>query len=187
MNYLRYILPSLVFILLLNSCSSILGIKSPQKTTKQEVLNYLIKHNIDTSNVIFLHTDYLDTLKKLPFKPNWEPGFRPIQCKIFNSHGKLIFQYSSCEGYLKQTGIYDKFPPNNITPIDTTYTLNDEKIIIKDSFPKIKNTEYIAIVYWATYTGIPGRNFLKNIEQTLNSKNENITILKLNTDDIEDE
>jgi len=88
---------------------------------------------------------------------------------------------------LKQTGIYDKFPPNNITPIDTTYTLNDEKIIIKDSFPKIKNTEYIAIVYWATYTGIPGRNFLKNIEQTLNSKNENITILKLNTDDIEDE
>lgn len=185
MKYLRFILSSLVFIFFLNSCSIILGIKSPQKTTKQEALHYLIKHNIDTSNVIFLRPNYLDTLKKLPFKPNWEAGFRPIQYKIFASNGKLIFQYSSCEGFLKQTEIYEKFPPNNITPIDTSYTFEDEKIIIKDSIPKINNADYIAIIYWATYTGIPGRKFIKKIEKTLKSKNENILILKLNTDYIE--
>lgn len=185
MKYLRFILPSLVFSFLLYSCSTILGIKSPQEITKEKTLNYLVKHNIDTSNVIFLQTNYLDTLKKLPFKPYWEPGFRPIQCKIFTANEKLIFQYSSCEGFLKQTSIYDIFPPNNITPIDSTYTLDDERIIIKDSIPKMNNADYIAIIYWATYTGIPGRKFINKIEQTLNNRNENILILKLNTDFID--
>lgn len=185
MKYLRLILIFIAFLFLLNSCSTILGIKSPKKISKQEVLHYLLKHDIDTSNIIYLQENYLDTLKKYPFKPNWEEGFRPIQCKLFDSTGKLIFQYSSCEGYLKQTGIYDKFPPDNITPIDSKYTLSDEKILIKDSIPKMNKSEYIAIIYWATYTGIPGRNFIKNIVKTLNSKSENILIMKLNTDEIE--
>jgi len=143
-----------------------------------------MKHNIDTSNVKFLKENYLDTLKKLPFKPNWESCFRPIQFKLFTKNNDLIFQYSSCEGALKHTEIYNSFPPKNITPIDSTYTLTDEQRIINENISNEINADYIAIIYWATYTGIPCRIFFKKIEKVLKEKNENIIIL-LNTDNIE--
>jgi len=71
-NIATLIIIALIF--LFPSCSTILGIKSPNKITKEVAYNYLIKHNIDTSNVLFLKNNYFDTLRTLPFKPGWEPG-----------------------------------------------------------------------------------------------------------------
>lgn len=182
MKFFRIFITLSILAYFLHSCSFILGLKVPEQITEKEVYDYLLKCNIDTSNVIFLKDGYLDTLKKLPFKPGWEPGFRPVQCKIFSKNDDLIFHYSSCEGSLKQTGIYETFPPINLTPIDSTYTFLMEKDIIRKNVPKRDNVDYVAVIYWATYTGIPGRKFLKNVENALKGKNAEILILKLNTD-----
>ena len=109
MKTLAFLLVILV-LFTFSSCSYILGLKSPTKIDKQFAISYLLKHDIDTSNVIFLKNGYLDTLKYLPFKPNWEPGFRPLQFKIFSKTGNLVSQYSSCEGSLKHTLIKKVFP-----------------------------------------------------------------------------
>ncbi len=164
------------------SCSTLLGIKEPEEITNKTALEYLLKHNIDTSNVMFLKSNYLDTLKSLPFKPDWETGFRPIQFKIFNKYGDLIFQYSTCEGPIKNTLINKKFPPYNITPIDTTYTIKDEQFLTDDKITVAENTDYVVIIYWATYTGVIGRKFVKKIVTIIADQNYNIQIFKLNTD-----
>ncbi|MBC8181167.1 hypothetical protein H8E88_08585 [candidate division KSB1 bacterium] len=185
--YIRRIRNSIILTLLLFlivSCSTLLGIKSPGRIQKSDAIDYLTKHNIDTTNVIFLKENWLDTLKKKSFKPDWESGFRPIQFKIFSKNDTLIFQYSTCECKLKDTRIYEQFPPKNITPIDTSYTIFDEQKLTNELISKKTDTDYIAIIYWATYTGIPGRKMLTKVERILRENKEKITIYKLNTDDV---
>ena len=180
----------LLFIFLLyvlTSCSAILGVKEPEKISKQKAIKYLNKHKLDTCDIIFLKYNYLDTMKQVAFKPGWEVGFRPIQFKIFNKFGNLIFQYSSCEGPLKNTSIFDTFPPKNISPIDTSYTIENEQLLTVEKLTIKEHTDYVAVIYWATYTGIIGRKFLKKINKLLNNQDVTIQIYKLNTDYIIEE
>jgi|AMWB02.1.fsa_nt_gi hypothetical protein len=184
MKTLAFLLVILV-LFTFSSCSYILGLKSPTKIDKQFAISYLLKHDIDTSNVIFLKNGYLDTLKYLPFKPNWEPGFRPLQFKIFSKTGNLVSQYSSCEGSLKHTLIKKVFPPINITPIDTAYFLTDEERFLEKTIDNTSDADYITLIYWATYTGIPGRHLLKKVEKELRKNKGNLIVYKVNTDDVE--
>ncbi|MCK9450888.1 MAG: hypothetical protein M0Q90_04305 [Bacteroidales bacterium] len=180
---------ALYFVLLtiFSSCASILGIKNPEKKTRTEVLAYLQKHDIDTTNTVFIKPEAFELLKSQPFKPGWEAGFRPIQCKLFDADGQLVFQYSSCEGSLKNTAIETQFPPRNITAIDSSYRLQDELELIQTTIPKLENSQAVAVIYWATYTGIPGRNLIKKVTERFKKHEPNIVILKLNTDLIKEE
>lgn len=177
-TYLSFL--SLLFVL--TSCSAILGIKEPEGISKQKAIEYLYSHKLDTCDIIYLKYNYLDTLQQLAFKPGWEAGFRPIQFKIFNKFGDLIFQYSSCEGPLKNTSIFDIFPPKNISPIDTSYTIENEQLLTVEKLTIKEHTDYVAVIYWATYTGIIGRKFLKKINKILKNQDVTIQIYKLNTD-----
>ena len=178
----------IVFSIIIVGCSFVLGIKEPTKISKESAIQYLEKHNISIENVVFLKDNYFDTLQTLAFKPNWELGFRPVQFKVFNSDGRLISQYSSCEGPLKKTLFKDTFPPKNLNPIDTSYTLYEEQRLIEDSLKYNKSTDYIVIIYWATYTGVIGRRFLikteKHFEKHFKDNKNQIKIYKLNTDNI---
>ena len=178
-NCLLFFLP-----LLFQGCAALLGIKTPTEISKSTSIDYLLKHNIDTSNVVYLKEHYFDTLRSLPFKPGWEKGLRPIQFKIFNNDGNLIFHYSSCEGPLKYSIFFDQFPPENITPMDFSYNLARENSMIESEIPMEANKDYITIIYWATYTGIPGRRLIKRIEKEFKLKNVSTSIVKLNIDNI---
>ncbi len=182
-TYLSFL--SLLFVL--TSCSAILGIKEPEGISKQKAIEYLYSHKLDTCDIIYLKCNYLDTLQQLAFKPGWEVGFRPIQFKIFNKFGDLIFQYSSCEGPLKNTSIFDIFPPKNISPIDTSYTIENEQLLTVEKLTIKEHTDYVAVIYWATYTGIIGRKFLKKINKILENQDVTIQIYKFNTDYIIEE
>lgn len=171
---------SLIF---LSGCASLLGIKTPEEITRQQAVEYLLKHDADTHGVVFLKPGYFDSLRAKPFKPGWEAGLRPIQVKLFDSTGQLVFHYSSCEGSLKNTGIETIFPPRNLSPIDSTYSFSDEEKMMREPVT-LSNTAYVAVIYWATYTGLPGRNFLEKTAQAFKSQDEQIRILKLNCDQI---
>jgi len=177
----------IVLLILFSSCASILGIKNPEEKTKTEVMIYLLKHKIDTANTVFIKPEAYELLKGQPFKPGWEAGFRPIQCKLFDAEGKLVFQYSSCEGSLKNTTIETQFPPRNITAIDSSYRLQDELELIQTPLPKLENAPAVAVIYWATYTGIPGRNLIKKVTENFRKHQPDMVILKLNTDLIKEE
>ncbi|MGI6410741.1 MAG: hypothetical protein ACOX0V_05825 [Bacteroidales bacterium] len=178
----------LVFVLLflIYSCSTLLGISEPENITRESAYKYLYQNKIDTSNVIFLKPNAIETLQHRPYKPEWDAGFRPVQFKIFDKEGNLVFQHSTCEGTLKHTLIFEKFPPYNITPIDTTYTLEKEQLLIEDKIMNPVCSDYIAIIYWATYTGIIGRRYLKKVNKILIKQDADIFIYKLNTDFVRD-
>lgn len=176
-----------VLLTLFSGCASVLGIKNPEEISKTAAVNYLLKHKIDTSNIVFIKPEAFEQLKGQPFKPGWEAGFRPIQCKLFDAEGKLVFQYSSCEGSLKNTAIETQFPPQNITTIDSSYRLQDELELIKTPLPKLENAPAVAVIYWATYTGIPGRNLIKKVTENFRKHQPDVVILKLNTDLIKEE
>lgn len=187
MKTLKYFVFSLVPLLMFSSCAAILGIKNPEEKTKTEVMAYLQKHDLDTTNTVFIKPTAFEQLKGQPFKPGWEAGFRPIQCKLFDADGQLVFQYSSCEGSLKNTAIETQFPPRNITAIDSSYRLKDELELIQTPIPKLENSQAVAVIYWATYTGIPGRNLIKKVTENFKKQEPDIVILKLNTDLIKEE
>lgn len=175
---------ALYFVLLtiFSGCASILGIKNPEEKTKTEAISYLLKHGIDTANTVFIKPEAYELLKGQAFKPDWEAGFRPIQCKLFDAEGMLVFQYSSCEGSLKNTAIETQFPPRNISPIDSSYRLQNELELIQTPLPKLENAQAVAVIYWATYTGIPGRNLIKKVTENFRKHQPDMVILKLNTD-----
>jgi len=101
-------------------CSFLLGIKSPKQLSEKKIKTFLLKNIKDTSNCFYLRKEAFDSLNKASYKPNWRPGFRPLQFKVFDSNNKLICQYSSCEGSLKKLKILSSYPPKNIFPFDTT-------------------------------------------------------------------
>lgn len=43
-------------------------------------------------------------------------------------------------------------------------------------------SDYVAIIYWATYTGIIGRRYLKKVNKILIKQDADIFIYKLSTD-----
>lgn len=184
-NHFKITMLGFGLIILSQGCAFLLGIKSPEAISKAEAKDYLIKHKIDTVNTLFLNTNYWDTLRSKPFKPDWQPGLRPIQFKVFNTNGDLVSQYASCEGSLKKTKFFDQFPPKNITPLDSTYTLYDEQKMIENFVPDEGNNDYTTIIYWATYTGLPGRKLIQKIEKQLKLENIKSSIYKLNVDNIE--
>jgi hypothetical protein len=120
-----------------------------------------------------------------PFKPDWEAGLRPIQFKIFDKSGKLISHYSSCEGPLKYTNYTEQFPPLNISPLDSSYSLKKEQVIIDGAITNIEDYDFTVIIYWATFTGIPGRKLIEKIEALIEDEEINAVIYKLNVDIIE--
>jgi hypothetical protein len=55
-----------------------------------------------------------------------------------------------------------------------------------EDFPTLNDDKnYITIVYWATFTGLPGRKLIEKIEKNLEEQNINTVIYKLNTDIME--
>jgi len=148
--------------------------------TRSEEQSYYHKHFEKYSRKDFLFDQIaIDTFNKIPFKPNWNGGLGFIQFKLFNKAGHLVAQYSSCEGPRKRH-IMKVFPPGQgmIYQCDTTYTINDELKYLRNwdgtkaDIGLPLSTDYIFITYWVTFTGIPGRHLVRDVEAYIKSHPE---------------
>jgi len=150
------------------SCKLLTGISNPKEKSKEKLDSFLIRIGCDTSNNYVFLEEAFDSLKNLPYKPNWPVGFRPIQYKVFNSSGSLISQYASCEGSYKKLKIFETFPPKNIWPIDSTQNFAaDVKMYRNYSGSKLnldaQQAELNIIIYWGTWMGKYGKGLLKEL------------------------
>jgi len=143
-----------------------LGISNPTYKDEKKLLNYLKSISPDISLCYYISKNSIDSLKQYPYKPNWQKGFRPIQFKVFNSSGKLICQYSPCEGDINKLSILKTYPPKNIFPLDSNYTFFQEIRMIHSlckTKPSLSSNGITIVVYWGTWLGKPGKNLLKRI------------------------
>lgn len=191
---MKKIIFSLIFLittLFFTSCLFLLGIKRPKELPIADLNNFLLKHQIDTTQCYAFNRVSYDSFKKKPYKPGWEEGFRPIQFKVFNSNGEIISQYASCEGLLRKLKILDSYPPGNVFPLDSNQTLlNDLKMYRDYNGNKINlrsRNEYdlFFVVYWATCLGKPSLNMMKNVYNYQNTySKKKIKIIKVNVEEV---
>ncbi|MCC5944615.1 MAG: hypothetical protein JJT94_06740 [Bernardetiaceae bacterium] len=182
---MRYFSVIYIFLFVLSSCSpiisTVLGIKNPVKLTEKEVSTYAIQEKIQP----FYVADSV-ILKKLAYKNNYGIGsFQPIQFKFFDKKGQALARYVSCEGSTKRWETFERFPPRSLEHDLTRYNLYEELPYYRDlegNTPIIEeDTEYIFIVYWATFTGKPGRNLIEKVKRYLNlHQNKHIQIIFVN-------
>ncbi len=149
--------------------------------TMQEARKYYDKYFGKYHRQDFLFDqEAVDTFNKIPYKPGWDGGIGYIQFKMYNKEGRLIAQYQSCEGPRKRNHIMDSFPPGRglLWPADTTLTINDElkylrnwdgsKVHLDTPF----QTDYVFVTYWVTFTGVPGRHLVRDVEKYIASHPE---------------
>lgn len=171
--------------ILFTSCSLLLGIKEPKDESIKALNSYLSKHNIDTSSCYAFTKNSFDSIQKLPYKPNWPVGFRPIQFKAFNHRQILVSQYSSCQGSWKKKKIFSSFPPKNIGFTDSTMTLSEDIKMYRNYYgSELKlnpNFDLTIIVYWVSSLGIINRNLVKAVyKYQKEHPDKKINIIKVN-------
>jgi len=138
---------------------------------QEEVISFAIKNKYDLP-VFSLNGRTIDSLRRSPFKPKWEKGFRPLQFKVFNRDQKLISFYASCEGPMKHYKIFDTFPTRSVNFTDTNWTLQMELATFKNlndgesyNLNKGDRKDMYIIAYWATWLGYPGKHVINKIKE----------------------
>lgn len=160
----------LIFSFHVFSCKMILGLKDPTILTPEKLNTFFLKNEVDTTHTLTFIKEKLDSISKLPYKPEWQPGFKPIQYKAFDTKGNLISQYASCEGSLKKIGLLNTFPPSNKFEFDSSIVFTNEITLYKNYYGEkpnysSQNYDISFIVYWGTWLGAPGKSLIKNIQK----------------------
>jgi hypothetical protein len=130
MKRLIYFTGVVTAIILITSCQPILlhvaGVRVPQAESKESIYGFLQKMDKDTVDVFALDSNLFNRFRGMPFKPGWQPGFRPIQIRCYDSSGNPVMQWASCEGFLKDLKTFDSVPPKNVNGLDTSLTLQQD-------------------------------------------------------------
>ena len=165
-----------------SSCAFLFGAKEPKIETVASIYKYYNRKHIDTAKVIFLIPTYLDSLK-LQSSKGMEIGFRPIQFRLFGPDGSIAAQHISCEGFLKQFGVLETFPPTNIMPMDSFLTLEQELKMVDMSAKAIEpKPGYSLFIYSQVWTGKFGTNYANNLLK-YSEKHNIANVYVFNTDE----
>ena len=158
----KTILISMVaFLFIAISCKTIIlkiaGFRVPKIENKQSIFSFLKKIGQDTNDVYAMDTTLMKNLRNQCFKPGMSKGFRPIQIRVYDSLGRPIMQWASCEGFLKTLKTFDSIPPKNHNSLNTTINLNEDLsryYTLEGIQAKIippSNQNYYFIVYFGKY------------------------------------
>jgi hypothetical protein len=176
-NYFLVVLCLLFF----SSCAAFLGIKEPKVQLISDVYKYYNKKGIDTSKVIFIKPNLIDSLTSLALKEFPEKGYTPMQFRLFGPDGYLISHFAYCGGSIDRYNIMDTFPPQNLHPLDSSQTIVGQLMMIDDNIKLISpKNEYNIFIYSQLWTGRMGLKFTQNILDYCSANNINVYIF--NTD-----
>lgn len=188
---------SILIVLTLNSCSSIIGFVTGVPANYEGISEHDLTsaakkdYKLERSEIILFDSLALDTFGRYPFKERYDKSeVKPaIQFAMYDSNNMLVSNYATCEGSRKRFGIWETFPPKNINPLrDTKLTLEEEaerwrningERIDASSF----KSDYKLVVYWATYSGMFGKRLVKQAKEYIKSHpDKDIQLILINND-----
>jgi hypothetical protein len=178
---------------LLNGCKYqalwMAGVRQPKIENKHTIHKFLKSIHQDTLDTYALDSNLFKAFSTQSFKPGWPPSFRPIQIRTYNSNGKIVMQWASCEGFLKDLKTFDSVPPKNINGIDTTLNLSDD---LKQYFTldgrhagirPMEGYDYYFVVYFAKYFPRMSKESFRQITSYITKHPElKIKTYKINVD-----
>lgn len=175
------------------SCKRIMmkfaGVSIPKVESRQSIQDFLLRIGQDTSNTLALDSSLFLEMQHAPFKPGWDPGFRPFQIRVYDGTGQPVMQWSSCEGFLNELKSFDSVPPKNFNglnmeltltkDLDQYYTLSGAKAnpVIPAGY------DYYIVLYFAKwYPNMSKRSFRQVQEYIKKHPELNIQVYRVSID-----
>lgn len=156
------------------------------RKSENQLLNYLAKHKIDTTQVYFLNDPEF-------FSPRFQSDssmdsneFRAVQFRVFDSSGKIVNLWASCYGpisfYLKDVG--EMLTKRIRKDLILTTNVADYTSLMR-YHPHIEYQKYdiVIVAFWAWYMEHHSLDMLKEIQALPNANNKKVLFVKLNIDD----
>lgn len=194
----------LLFLIIFNSCSLLLGFKKYKRLSEKEVIktgkrlkipnsqSFLIKHSLYRNDFIYLQTDEPKMFNDI---------FQPLQVKVYHKN-KIdtteVFLINCNLGGLfrlkwNRLGTFDEFPIKQklFAKPETSFSLKDELKYIKMLQSKIPRFEDIVehdmniFVYWSRYTYKYSKQLIKLIKKYEKQfVNQKIGVFYVNIDNL---
>lgn len=172
-NLITVLVLSLVVISIISCKSALLrvvGFRVPKIESQKSIEKFLRHSGQPIENAYSMDTALYEHLRTIPFKPGWPADFRPIQIRVYNSEGKPIMHWVSCEGFLKDLHTFDTVPPRNQVNLDSTLNLQADldRYFTLDGHPAHILAEpgydYYFVVYYGLFFPRISRQNFKAIE-----------------------
>jgi len=193
------IILSLITIILITSCSPIMGIygiRKPKVINEKTILRFTNKLHIPPEDGFELDTNYLTFLRSLDtaiYKKQIKNHLQPLQALYYQKSGQLeSFQINCYAGGFPnlnwdRNNILSTFPPKLQAPLDSIVSLKKQlKFLQPTSFPKEINVpeyDYLVFVYWSKFMGRQNKRFIRFIQQNAQlSEFDKVKIIYINTD-----
>jgi hypothetical protein len=181
--FIKTLLVIVLFSLLIcTGCTNLIltmtGFRMPKVESKKSIEKFLTRKKVDIDNTYAFDSTEYERINKLPFKPGWKAGFRPIQIRIYNHVGEPIMHWASCEGYLKDLGTFDTLPPRNQVNLDSTYKLLQDlnRYYTLDGSPAQINIDpeydYYVIIYFAIYSPKMSKEIFSTVDHYIKQHSE---------------
>ncbi|MBL7773182.1 MAG: hypothetical protein JNM95_09985 [Chitinophagaceae bacterium] len=150
--------------------------------SEDDVKKYAIKHQFDTSNLLFNNVEILRELRKADKSPNI--------FLLFNTSGNLLIDTmsGSCKGLRERN--FKQVLLSKSYHLDSTLNFFELRDILLNRNPSkeilTENYNYFVILSWATYAGQLNKgNYKKLLEEISQNEELKIKIITINMDFIE--
>ncbi|MFT5512281.1 MAG: hypothetical protein ACI8SE_000679 [Bacteroidia bacterium] len=158
----------------------------PSNEKQQKQVQYLLKNNVDTSNMFNLRGQSADRFwtTEFPLFNHDTVYARPLQVRSFDSLGNSDYNWSICFGFIDDFLKDDRLFNTFLKDVDTTLNLQDLSSMVEDttSFKRLvdQHHDLYIVSFWAKYLGTPSISTIKTIEYFVDTSSRDIMHIKLN-------
>lgn len=174
----------------LTSCGIYMKIKyksgRPSNEKLERQIQYLLKNNIDTSNMFNLRGQSADRFwtTEFPLFDHDTIYVRPLQVRSFDSMGNAEYNWAICYGFIDEFLTHDRLDNDFLLDVNRSLTLHNLAEMVGDTlrFNKLlqeKHDLYV-VSFWAKYLGTPSLSTLKSIDHFVDTSSRDIIHIKLN-------
>jgi hypothetical protein len=190
-HYIYFIMKKTIFfiaITCLYSCNVIVKqiykIKKPKYESLESQINFLIKNNLDTSNLYYFDDKFKTKLISggYPMYASDTSDFKPIQTRFFNANGEPLSNWASCYGSVDNILNKDSIQPllPGIVEHIILDTFMQNITPYKQYIRPLEVYEIYVVSIWAEYLGTPSTERLRKIDKLCEENPNRYIHLKIN-------
>jgi hypothetical protein len=177
---------TLLTCILSSSCNSLFyfayGIHQPKVLNAKSIKKHSKKYGIPETESYELDTlfyTYLKSLDHIASEQQINDHGQALQAFYYNQSKQLISYHVNCYagGFpnlnWNQGGIFEKFPPKTLTPIDSLLPFNQLKtyLIPTTGYQKNSSKTYTVVVFWSRFMGRQSKRLIKLVKENAKGVN----------------
>lgn len=174
------------------------GIQKPHKDTKEFCNQLLLKHQFDTANSYFISPQFVDSISVAKFALNLyklktNTSASPLQLRMYDQNGKLVYGWAQCFGDLGRSQILDSIPfkhrpsLDGIINFDLQLATDLELLDLSDyerrqMIKRLGQNEFVIVVFYARWMGWFTKDTFKKLRRYVDAHDhKSIGLVFVNT------